>query len=705
MLYNEQLPSKEDLLKLSIHEVRIYAARNALRVLPFTVGKGEFNYISNNKEKSLRVAALQISALIGIAAIIKEKDINIVNRYVSEAADSANEFSDVAPDSATAYAYPSVYACYSAAIAAHETGADDVIVAAIESSRTSYVADAINDTIADSGLLINNKKIHSEPLWRSNILTTKVSAKIDQWSKSMRNLGLHDYVDCYDKLLNGHNDPQKLCMGLFQKWMSQYKSINPEATNKLSGSLSINAELPCEKDFLGRMKLVNALGSLLEQPEHQEPLVIGILGDWGAGKTTVINLLKERLQKNNNYTNYQVQIFNAWSYEHTENIQAGVTQEVIIGLTKSINGFYEKIKLAWKLNHQINKFKLYGYGSFLGAWFIFIIYLAINGRITSILDIGIGLSLTLLFLYSALKPLFTHSLTKEFATFLKLPDYTSHIGQLPVYKRQVFELSELCLVGNRRLLFVVDDLDRCSPEGIVKVFEAIRLVMDIKKVTVIIAIDPRIALSALADQYKKLADKSRSKDNIARDYLGKIIQLPINLGRPDNDVIKNYLDHLFEGTIEVVKNGTNQISSLDSKLESEELREYDNFQSYSYLEKSSQKKQYTQNMRHSNAEKEHFSLLAVLFAFHNPRQLKRLHSSYRLLRSYTDSIEEVNLQYMSALFWVEYQYSSGGEDLLESCFDKTENCDLLMSTLVKHFPDKNSYQIAKSIIEPFVLPV
>jgi hypothetical protein len=68
------------------------------------------------------------------------------------------------------------------------------------------------------------------------------------------------------------------------------------------------------------------------------------------------------------------------------------------------------------------------------------------------------------------------------------------------------------VLPRRRLLFVVDDLDRCSPEGIFKTFEAIRLVLDLPQVIVVVAVDQRIALAALALHYEKLTKHHQLND-------------------------------------------------------------------------------------------------------------------------------------------------------------------------------------------------
>lgn len=94
-------------------------------------------------------------------------------------------------------------------------------------------------------------------------------------------------------------------------------------------------------------------------------------------------------------------------------------------------------------------------------------------------------------------------------TYFKLPDYAEHLGQLSAIKQ---ELSDLCLLrlgkqGHQRLLLVIDDLDRCSQQGIIDTLDALRLFAhehtndgeEAPHITTLLAVDDRVVLRALAE--------------------------------------------------------------------------------------------------------------------------------------------------------------------------------------------------------------
>lgn len=85
-------------------------------------------------------------------------------------------------------------------------------------------------------------------------------------------------------------------------------------------------------------------------------------------------------------------------------------------------------------------------------------------------------------------------------------------------------------LDQRRMLVVfIDDLDRCSPENIVQVLEAIRLYLDAPGLTFVIGYDPAIVGDALA------RSKHASSADLSRAYLEKIIQVDYVVPVPDTE--------------------------------------------------------------------------------------------------------------------------------------------------------------------------
>lgn len=254
------------------------------------------------------------------------------------------------------------------------------------------------------------------------------------------------------------------------------------------------------------------------------------------------------------------------------------------------------------------------------------------------------------------------------------------------------------------MLYVVDDLDRCSHVGVVKTLEAVRLVMGIPQVIVIIAIDQRIALASLALHYKDLAGYHEQGDPgmIARDYLGKVIQLPIYLHAADNDTISSFVDRVLLNdsgiNAEIVSPSGNSINQ-NSHYPSNESTYSSESKTYprDALDKSVKNEAAIEKIEYqfSPPEKEVFKERIKKFQFSNPRQIKRLYNSFNLLRHLLGS-EQAN-DHMLVLFWLEY---------LNSCYpgERKKINEKRHEFLSEQLKNEDYYNQIERQVKPFVLP-
>ncbi|MEJ2074405.1 MAG: P-loop NTPase fold protein, partial [Reinekea sp.] len=407
--------------------------------------------------------------------------------------------------------------------------------------------------------------------------------------------------------------------------------------------------------------------------------------------------------------------FNAWAYEYNQNIQAAMAHEVINGLTRfqvvPPEGETDARQSKWQRFKQLFKQRtvfivthafrylfswlpshlwlLVSFSARKHPWRLlflllqlvvltvlwqFVDFRTLSWDIHSLTNAGIEdasfAGLLVYVVYRLPKDFgvsFAQTLTKDWLTYIRLPNYARHIGEVSEMRKDIGLMSDICLRSDgsenplhlrhfrckKRLLFIVDDLDRCGPDGIVKTFEAIRLVLNIPQVTVIIAIDQRIALAALAKHYEPV-EKHHPLQNaktIARDYLGKMIQLPILLPEPDragvcqlmaatwgdNEQENKAWQKLIEPRpsapedVEPEVALTDQIETDDDdvpELTAEELAKSINDMPMLTLESEPKI-----IIGLSPQQKAAFVYWCEQFQINNPRQLKRLHNSYNLLRT------------------------------------------------------------------------
>ncbi len=187
---------------------------------------------------------------------------------------------------------------------------------------------------------------------------------VDQDLSALNDLGLwlgkkhSDVIDAYrnellpllDKVLIGNDETLKKQLELLKFWYEKNSGFDSIANFRRDPS----EEMAYENDSviidtLNRSKLIGALFEKLKHDSNKGHLTVGLLGHWGSGKTRILNLLKDRVfyknknknkNKNKKNTNEEKNTefiwgeFNAWVYEHTENIQAGMAHEIIQALTR-----------------------------------------------------------------------------------------------------------------------------------------------------------------------------------------------------------------------------------------------------------------------------------------------------------------------------------------------------------------------------------
>jgi hypothetical protein len=93
-----------------------------------------------------------------------------------------------------------------------------------------------------------------------------------------------------------------------------------------------------------------------------------------------------------------------------------------------------------------------------------------------------------------------------------------------------------------RVVVMIDDLDRCPPEKVVSVLEAVHLLFDFELFVVLLAVDTRWLEQSLRIRYRKLLGAHHGAS--PSDYLEKIIQIPLQVLPLDDSMIRRMLTGL-----------------------------------------------------------------------------------------------------------------------------------------------------------------
>lgn len=254
------------------------------------------------------------------------------------------------------------------------------------------------------------------------------------------------------------------------------------------------------------------------------PMTIGLYGSWGAGKSSLLQLIEQRIEDDRDDDVVCVSL-NAWQFEGYEDAKVAIMESLLKTL-KENKTFFEKAHE--KINKLLSRVDFLKIGkSIIQKGLPY----AIGALTGNPLPIALNLSADLLNTGDLLTKL--QSFNSEYIKDSEKEDsLTENVRKF----RQEFEDMLKDVSSVRTLVVIIDDLDRCSPERIIDTLEAIKLFLSVKKTTFIVAVDQRIIEYAVNIKYPQIDGFA-----ISSDYIEKIIQLPIKIPELSPKDIENYL--------------------------------------------------------------------------------------------------------------------------------------------------------------------
>lgn len=263
--------------------------------------------------------------------------------------------------------------------------------------------------------------------------------------------------------------------------------------------------------------------------ERMNPLTIGLFGSWGSGKSTLLNLINETIENQKNEGIVSIKV-NAWMFEGYDDAKTALMDSIL----KAIN---DNTKVSQSIKREINslikKVDWIRIGKNLAKKGIPLVTSMISGNFVPAIISSVNSVKNIDILneenINGIKDFFKNEnddekdLIENIRTFRK--EFEDLIGD---------EKSKI-----KHLIIMIDDLDRCTPERILETLEAIKLFLSVKKTTFIIAVDEEVVRYSIKRKYPQLAQGEEI--DISKDYIEKIIQLPIKLPELSDIDIKNYL--------------------------------------------------------------------------------------------------------------------------------------------------------------------
>jgi hypothetical protein len=181
----------------------------------------------------------------------------------------------------------------------------------------------------------------------------------------------------------------------------------------------------------------------------------------------------------------------------------------------------------------------------------------------------------------------------------------------------------------QRVVIAIDDLDRCPPDKVITVLEAVHLLFDFPMFVVLLAVDTRWLEQSLRIRYKQLLGETDTAT--PADYLEKIIQVPLYLLPLDKELVRTMLTGLtgqpIDGDPASVRRESNdphQSNQADTGTAAPALQATKGRQARVPLP--------VEVLHITPAETDAMSAVAALLGT-TPRTVKRFVNTYRLLKA------------------------------------------------------------------------
>ncbi|MEU4190714.1 P-loop NTPase fold protein [Kribbella sp. NPDC026611] len=252
--------------------------------------------------------------------------------------------------------------------------------------------------------------------------------------------------------------------------------------------LPIVADTPSERPGMGFGAYGEAIAAAIRGGRPAQ-FTVGIYGSWGSGKSSLLNAVRVELAKDPGVLAVP---FDAWRYERADHI-----------VVPMLNAIYNA-------SPELNDRKL-------------------TEKVRSALA-SVVRSVTI-----SLGPV-------KFdpgAAFVSVGDDERYADALnSAYVRPYQDLHALTgALGDRRIVVLVDDLDRCSPDKVVSLLEAINLVLDVPGFVFVLALDYDVLVRAVTAKYPHAS---------GHVFIEKMVQVPFRVPRLDIRP-EVFLDELVPG--------------------------------------------------------------------------------------------------------------------------------------------------------------
>lgn len=259
------------------------------------------------------------------------------------------------------------------------------------------------------------------------------------------------------------------------------------------------------------------------------PSTIGIYGDWGSGKSSLMNMVYDRLSYEDKKSNILCIKFNGWLFEGYEDAKTALLGTILDEIEKKKRLPVKAKEHIKNLFKSLDYFKLASKGIKYGMDFL------LTGGIGTIAGLSVEA------ITNAIKTK-SHDITEdEIKDALEFTLKKENIREsLKTFQTEFLKLLSAAKIEH--LVIFIDELDRCSHDTILESLEAIRLFVFAEGTTFIIGADERQIQYAVKRKYP---DIEGNRIDISKEYLEKLIQYPFRIPQLGRKEVQQYITCLL----------------------------------------------------------------------------------------------------------------------------------------------------------------
>lgn len=286
-----------------------------------------------------------------------------------------------------------------------------------------------------------------------------------------------------------------------------------------------------EIDYLNFGYMVNLVANIATNRDLS-PSTIGLYGDWGSGKSSLMKLVQKKIEekypkdekKKDTIKTLCIE-FNGWLFEGYEDTKTSLCGAILDALADEKRFSKEVTDYAKELIKKIDINKILGKGVKYG------LDLFLSGGIGMLTDLSLS------GLLSTIKSNAGEVQAKdieEILSMLKKNDKTR--TEIKKFRNEFKDLLKKSKVEN--VVVFIDELDRCLPDTVLEVFEAMRLFLFVEGMSFVIGADERLIQYSIKSKYKEVPGNNL---DIGKEYLEKVIQYPLYIPQLTRAEVNQYL--------------------------------------------------------------------------------------------------------------------------------------------------------------------